>query len=145
MPARLQFFEPASRWPYQIEAWLLKYTKGRLTLHIPCGLSKVGDVRADIDSCVKPDIICDIHHPPFRPHTFDLVITDPPWSNFSKQKWIHKLADLTKDEFLLNSPAMMYRLKNFTTKIILITRTNKMFIGIWTRYARKYKIISQYS
>lgn len=140
----LQLWEPKWKFPKQVEAWLFKYKNGRLTLHLPCGMSPFGDVRADIDEYVKPDIICDALHPPFRPGAFQLVVSDPPWKLFNKFKWIHALADLASDEFLLNCPTFLYRLKHFTMKIILVTRTNRPNIGIWISYKRKQKTLDKH-
>ena len=39
-------------------------------LDVGCGTRKMGDINVDIDRKVKPDIICDIHHLPFRNNQF---------------------------------------------------------------------------
>jgi len=46
-----------------------------LTLDVGCGKRKIGDINVDIDKKVKPDIICDIHHLPFKNSQFDIVFS----------------------------------------------------------------------
>jgi hypothetical protein len=68
---------------------------GGSLLNFPCGKSKLG-LRVDIDKSVKPDVIADFYHPPFKKHSFDDVVSDPPFSAYGKGKkwfWV-ALADL---------------------------------------------------
>ena len=60
-------------WDKDTEDWLRHQKKGS-TLNICCGMSRVGDIRADLDKTVDPDIVCDVHYPPFRANSFDTVI-----------------------------------------------------------------------
>ena len=45
----------------------------RLTLDVGCGNKKLGAINVDIDRTCKPDVICDIHHLPFRNELFSIV------------------------------------------------------------------------
>lgn len=58
------------------------------TLNVPCGLSKLGNIRGDIDP-QEPDIIkMDMNDLPYPDDSFDCVIQDPPWkiNFFHRQK-----------------------------------------------------------
>lgn len=44
-----------------------------LTLDVGCGRRRLGTVNVDLDSKVKPDVACDIHHLPFRDRLFEYV------------------------------------------------------------------------
>jgi len=44
-----------------------------LKLDVGCGNRKLGDINVDIDKHVKPDIVCDIHHLPFKDKIFSTV------------------------------------------------------------------------
>ena len=49
------------------------------TLNCPCGDSKLGDVRADLDPIQSNIDKVDMHKLPYPDNTFDTVIQDPPW------------------------------------------------------------------
>jgi len=51
-------------WSKKTDKFLREITTGSTVLNMPCGMSKVGTTRADLDKSVKPDIICDLFHPP---------------------------------------------------------------------------------
>jgi ubiquinone/menaquinone biosynthesis C-methylase UbiE len=44
-----------------------------LSLDVGCGNRKMGDVNVDIRREVKPDVVCDIHHLPFKDDQFSHV------------------------------------------------------------------------
>jgi hypothetical protein len=92
-------------WTRHTERWLKnQIERGGEVLNFPCGHSKIG-LRVDIDRNVKPDIIADIYHPPFKKHSFDVVISDPPFSAYGKGKkwfWV-SLADLSKHKLILST------------------------------------------
>ena len=50
-----------------------------LILHPFGGKSEIG-LRVDLNKAVEPTVIADAHHLPFKDNVFDLVITDPPYS-----------------------------------------------------------------
>ena len=51
-------------------------------LHVCCGHSQIGDIRVDVDPTVKPDIVADMYHLPFRRGVFKCAIIDPPWEQW---------------------------------------------------------------
>lgn len=116
---------------------LKEFTHGLFTLNFPCGKSTVGDVRVDILPELKPDVIADLKHPPFRPGVFEVVICDPPFSIFNRFRWLLDLKDLTSKYFLLSTPKLSPRFKGFTRKVIWTSVKDKLFFRPWILYTRK--------
>ena len=77
-------------WPKSIESFLKDQLIGR-SLHVCCGLSKLGDVRVDLDPAVEPDIVCDAADMSahFKDDSFDTVLCDPPYNG--KLQWNHDM------------------------------------------------------
>ena len=75
-------------WPEAVERVLADYLLTP-SLHVCSGLSKLGDVRLDLNVDVKPNIISDAALLPFRDNTFKSVLCDPPYN--SKLQWNHDL------------------------------------------------------
>lgn len=72
-------------WGNDVTELIKKYIKG-YSLNVPCGMSKLGDVRVDIDPNLNPDIVADMNDLPFENETFDTIISDPLWKlNFFKR------------------------------------------------------------
>ena len=62
------------------------FVKG-YTLNCPCGVSKLGDVRADIEPRDVDVVKADMNCLDFPDNTFDTVISDPPWKiNFFRRQ-----------------------------------------------------------
>ena len=78
MVEKIQLFKKQWRDPKEIEDIVKQYNHG-IVLNMPCGESKIGSIRADIDPKVKPDIIVDMFNPPFKRSYFDMIYCDPPW------------------------------------------------------------------
>jgi len=66
------------RWSRDFEDFIKQKIEG-FTLHVCCGYSGLGDVRVDLDRKVKPHIVADMFHLPFRRFVFDTVVCDPPY------------------------------------------------------------------
>jgi len=73
-------FKRAWTFPEEVEKRIAKRVRKGLWLHAPVGVSKIGKgpfndsvevVTVDIDPRVKPDIVADIFHLPFRNNVFD--------------------------------------------------------------------------
>jgi hypothetical protein len=75
-------------WPKSIEEYLETLLLGK-SLHVCCGLSKLGDIRLDLDPNVKPDIIADAAKLPLEDDSFDTVLCDPPYNG--KFQWNHDM------------------------------------------------------
>lgn len=74
-------------WTKEIEEYLSTLLIGR-TLHICCGLSKLGDIRLDLYAD-NVDLIADAARIPFKNKSFDTVLCDPPYN--SKFQWMHDM------------------------------------------------------
>lgn len=82
-------------WPNEVESYLASRLIG-YTLHVCCGLSRLGDVRADL---YQPDIDVrvDAARLPFADKSFDTVLIDPPYNgvfqwNHDMLNELHRLA-----------------------------------------------------
>jgi hypothetical protein len=79
MRRHLQFRE-AFIWEKEIEDFVKEKMQG-YTLNVPCGQSKLGDERLDIDKRFSMKKAYDMfkENLPYKNNTFDTVISDPPW------------------------------------------------------------------
>jgi hypothetical protein len=73
-------FRSAFVWEKEIEDFVKKNMKG-YTLNVPCGSSKLGDERLDIDPKLSMREAYDFfkNKLPYPDNTFDTVVSDPPW------------------------------------------------------------------
>jgi 16S rRNA G966 N2-methylase RsmD len=74
-----EIYRDSWRQPEEVTDLVYKFIKSP-SLNICCGMSKIGDIRADITLTVKPNILCDMFHLPFKPISFNSVYCDPPWN-----------------------------------------------------------------
>lgn len=92
-------FRPAFMWEKEIEDFVKERIHG-YSLNVPCGNSKLGDERLDLDpnlsmrdayNFFKDDL-------PFDNNTFDTVISDPPWKvgHYFRPKLFFSLVDVCK-------------------------------------------------
>jgi len=81
-----QLYQKNWRDPEEVEEIVKKYLHGH-SLNMPCGMSQLGSIRADIDEKVKPDKIVDMFDTPFKRSSFDSIYCDPPWDiNIMKRR-----------------------------------------------------------
>ncbi len=73
-------FREAFLWEKEIENFVEKKMKG-YTLNVPCGKSKLGNERLDIDSKLSMREAYNMFKDklPYENSIFDTVISDPPW------------------------------------------------------------------
>jgi hypothetical protein len=73
-------FRSAFIWEKEIEDFVKEHIQG-YTLNVPCGQSKLGDERLDIEANLSMRKAYDMFKQmlPYPPCTFDTVISDPPW------------------------------------------------------------------
>ena len=73
-------------WNRSVQEFIKEHVDG-YTLNVPCGKSKIGDVRGDLDP--KEDDIkkIDMNQLPFADNTFDTVIQDLPWKIDYYHRW----------------------------------------------------------
>lgn len=111
------------------------------TLYFPCGKLHFGDVNADLDKSVRPDVIADLHKPPFKPRSFDTVFCDPPFRFYTDNrigwKWIWKVAALARYRVIFKSPKINIMLKRALWKktyyIIEHHRAHFTFLQVFDR------------
>jgi hypothetical protein len=70
------FFKRSMTWEGEVEAFVQDHLKG-YSLNAPCGSSKLGSVRLDIDPSLNPDKIGDINKLPFPDCVFNSAVQDP--------------------------------------------------------------------
>lgn len=102
-----QLYQPNWSWSKDFDLMISKWCIGR-TLNFPCGMSNIGDVRADLDKTVKPDVIADLYKSKeyFKKREFDTVLCDPPYSFYSKRKWIAQLSDIAAKRLIFSTPTI---------------------------------------
>ncbi len=120
-----------------MDKWLWRRTKKYFTLNFPCGKSQVGDVRADIDPAMNPDVVADVLHPPFVPGSFEFVICDPPYSIFNRFKWMLHVKDLCTKYFLISTPKLCPIMRGFSRVIFATFARDKLFLRPWILYTKK--------
>ena len=100
-------------------------------------MSQVGDIRADLDPIVKPDVICDLKYPPFRKQSFDVVIMDPPYKYYNRFKWLLDIKDLCRKVIIISTPQVTPNFKHFKPKFYIAHKKNSIGIRIFVEYTRK--------
>jgi len=116
-------------------------------LNFPCGESRIGDVRADADESVNPDVVADINDPPFKEDSFDTVYCDPPYSMhaFDKNQWALKLWDVAKERLILQTTTQTYRFPNGSRTVYFADRRWAMTFQVIQVFDRESARISDYS
>ena len=122
---------------YSLEKLMFEECIGE-TLNLCCGFSSPGQVRADIDHQVKPDVLCDVRYLPFRESSFDTVFCDPPYKYFNRPGWLIQLFDIAKKRVILDSLPIDWRAgKNWFRKWMVLTRNGGMLLKTAAIYTRK--------
>lgn len=105
------FYEVNWSWDKNIERFIKKLCIGR-TLNIPCGKSRIGDLRIDIDKSVNPDAIGDLEYLNIKElkGKFETLLCDPPYSMYSKRKWLYKLTDIPTKRIIFSTPLIAIKL-----------------------------------
>ena len=81
IPEKLKkFFPKGGVYPLHFERKLKKFVGTKDYLHIFAGSSSTG-LRLDLRFEVRPDIVADAHHLPFRDGVFEAVVMDPPYND----------------------------------------------------------------
>lgn len=86
-------------WEKEVEDFVKERTKG-YSLNVPCGCSKIGDVRLDVDPKLSMRGAYDFFKDKlnFPKNTFDTVISDPPWKigHYFRPRLFFELVDVCK-------------------------------------------------
>jgi len=130
------------------DSWGRKHSRGGLnrnflnqkkrgfTLNICCGKDRTGNVRVDLDSNVQPDIIADVRYPPFKNDSFDTVICDPPFSMYSRFKWLSKIFDLSRKLVIISTPPLTVRMGRSWDREVWFIDAGHLFMRIWQIFTR---------
>ena len=108
------------------------------TLNLPCGKSLVGNVRADIDPQFRPDVVCDLRRPPFKPGSFDTVICDPPFSLYNRFAWAWTIIRLARRKAMFSCPPVRMNFGKRWEKEWWIIEGWKGWTG--ARYVRMWQV-----
>ena len=134
-----KLYHPNWSWDANTEKIIRQLCTGSI-LNFPCGMSQIG-LRVDVDRKVKPAVIADLDHPPFKKGSFETVLCDPPFSMFARFRWISGIADLATKKLILCTLPIAIRLSpKFWRKQYFITEQaagkGGFFIRIWQIFTK---------
>jgi len=90
-------------------------------LNFPAGRSPIGDVRADVDESVNPDVMADLEQNPFGRNSFDTVYCDPPYGMYwNDQSFIRDLWNVAREKLILQTPSVRVHIPETHKEYILI-------------------------
>jgi len=133
----IEFIKSNWSWGNNIDKKLIRKTRPYFTINFPCGKSRAGNIRVDIDKTLKPDIIADLKYPPFIPGCCEVLICDPPFSMFNKFRWLLPLKDLCTKFMILSTPKLCPIFKGFKRIIWYSIANDKLFLRPWIMYTKK--------
>jgi len=117
---KLRRLEPNWVWWASEEKLYYKLLRG-FTLHVCCGKSQIGDVRVDADALLRPDVVADMFHLPFKRHSFESAIIDPPWEEWDF-RYLYELKDIAKRVVLIHKTLPRFRCSSVLNAGIEILR-----------------------
>lgn len=134
----VKLYQPNWSWNDDTDKWLKNMCVG-YTLNFPCGMSKVGDVRADLDPTTNPDFLLDLTQPKtwgFQRGQFDTIICDPPFnmlSDFSRNKFIHVFSDLARKRIIFSLPLVDIKISSriWNSTYYITKQSSAFFIRLW--------------
>jgi len=133
------------RWSKHEEFLVSKWIVGS-SLHVCCGISRLGDKRFDISEKVKPDILGDILNNTLPNDFADTVISDPAWNLGFIPKYWKELKRIAKKRIVVIALAQMHEGRDWH-KIHeeVISRENGFQVKVLTVYERQSNNIMQYA
>ena len=133
----LKLYQPNWSWGEDTDKWLNRIFEGKSILNFPCGKSNVG-YRVDADKSVNPEILADLDNHPFKHNSFDVVICDPPFSKYSRFKWLTKLSKIAKTDLLISTPYMRPYISNFKLEHTWLSqRDSNFYLRLWLHFKKK--------
>jgi hypothetical protein len=104
----MQTYEVHWSHPKSVDHWLRKQIIG-FSINVCKGRSDLGNVTIDILHDLKPTVIADLYHLPFKDKTFDTCICDPPFDYYLRGRlrrhnswsWIQELRRITRKRIIL--------------------------------------------
>jgi len=141
------FYQPNWADSQDTSRWLKRELFTGEVLNFPCGKSTLGDVRADIDPSVNPDVIADIQDNPFDDGSFDTVYCDPPYSMhaFDKVQWAVDMWDLAQERLILQTTTESYRFRNATRDVYFADKRHARCFQVFQVFERTNGDIASYS
>lgn len=132
--------------PRPVERWLEQMKIGR-TLNVCCGMSKVGDVRVDIESKTNRTHYGDLFNLQFEHLSFDTVICDPPFDYYvtgeNRFRWIARIADLCRKRLILSMPALNFSLGRKWARRLFYTDSQQfLFLRLFWVFDRRDEILT---
>lgn len=132
-------FKKAWTFPEAVEKKISKFLQENpgLWLHAPVGISKIAKgifnkqvrmITLDKDVTLRPDIVADVFHLPFRFGVFTGAISDPIWYTLDKKKTIG-----------LSYPSRRYL--SYSIRDVLKPGGHWLFNGLWNPIVKGLKII----
>lgn len=109
-----KFYKAEWRDGAPVDKWVRRMARGSL-LNFPCGESPVGDVRADRDPSVQPDVVADIHDPPFDRREFGTAYIDTPYSMTAYDEitvWLPEIWKCVDHRLIVNTKPVMVTLED---------------------------------
>lgn len=134
----LKLYQPNWSWSDDTERWLRKMCIG-YTLNFPCGMSRIGDVRADLDPAVEPNFIMDLTKPDhwgFKRYQFDTIVCDPPfsiYSDFNKNKFIWKFSDIARKRIIFSIPLVDVKISSriWKSTYYITKQSGAFYLRLW--------------
>lgn len=139
-------FRAEWRDPPETEAAVKDLIDGH-TLNFPCGQSLIGDVRADSDPDMAPDVVADLNDHPFAPRSFDTVYCDPPFSFYAYDvqfDWVLDLWKVARDRLILNQPLNSLRLPHATRSFVICDTPGGMGMTLLGVYDDRNESLSEF-
>jgi len=130
--AKLSTYRVNWSWPKDMEFFAYSLCRGTV-LNFPCGRSRIG-LRVDLDRRLRPDVVADLHHPPFRNRSFDTVLCDPPFSMYRTQGWVHNLKRLAKRRLVLSIPLIDIHLGPGWRRSVYVASIHRLFLRMFQVY-----------
>lgn len=129
--------------------WLRRIQRGSTTLCFPSGTQTWGDLKADVDPEVRPDLFADLFNPPFKSRSFDTVYCDPPYSFCAYDKvhgWLPEVWDITNLRLIVMMPAVEYNLPDSQYQLIHErNKTGTMHLPLYHIWDRQTGKISDWN
>lgn len=130
-----------------VTKWVERNLLTGTVLNFPCGASRLGDVRVDIDPSVDPDIRADLRDPPFEDDSFATVYCDPPYSMhaFDKVQWALDLWDIAKRRLILQTTTEVYRFSNSTRRVYLADKKQARCFQVFQVFDRESEHLGDFA
>ena len=140
-PKLMEHYEAHWSHPRSVDLWLKTECVG-FTLNVCCGKSVVGDIKIDLERQLKPTIIADMFHLPFRDKIFETAVCDPPFNYYGSIKWLHELRRVAKKRIILASNLRRISVgKNWSVRFVISRHKATMMMKLWQIFTNKVSVL----